>query len=140
MMEYFNTYAFSFIAIYGCSYVEAAQETWGMIMNGSIFAGIINDILVDRVFFMCTVVIAAINGVACYFIVDHWIGAVAGVCVGLIVSSLVFNVVSSSCTTLLVCVADAPEVFVNRHPELSQKILHAIRQLRKGCCDSADSV
>lgn len=139
MMEYFNTYAFSFISIYGCSYIEAAKETWNMIINGSIWAGVINDILVDRVFFMCTVINAALCGVCCYFIVDkEWIAAVAGALVGIVVSAIIFHTVSSSVTTLLVCVADAPEVFTTKHPELSQKIVHAIRQLRKGCCDSSD--
>ena len=46
LMEYFNLYAFTHVAIYGCDYITAAKLTWEFIKQ-SIWAAVINDILVE---------------------------------------------------------------------------------------------
>ena len=48
IMNYFNMYAFTYVAIYGHTYCEAAKETWQMLSSKGIDA-VINDDLIGGV-------------------------------------------------------------------------------------------
>ena len=134
MMEYFNQYAFSHVAIYGCSYIEAAKMTWEF-MKRSLFAAIINDVLVDRVIIMVSWIQAIVAGVAVYFIFgQNIIACIGAVLMALIVAGVVFNTVASGVITMMVCVAESLDVFYAKHADLANKMTHAMNAMQEGCC------
>lgn len=47
-MEYFNRYAFTYVAVYGQKYTEAASSVWGLLKSTG-FMVIINDDLIEGV-------------------------------------------------------------------------------------------
>lgn len=49
LVEYFNTYAYIHVAIYGKSFCDAAKDTWALVKSNGIDV-IINDNLVGTVF------------------------------------------------------------------------------------------
>lgn len=61
-----------------------------------------------------------------------------GVVVGLVVTSVLFGVVSSSVNAVLVCFAASPVDFENNHPELSHEMRSAWREVWPGCMDVVD--
>ena len=134
LMEYFNLYAFSHIAIYGCDYMTAAKLTWNFIQN-FVWSAVINDVLVDRVFALLTVFNACAVGVICFFVFSKSIlAALGGALVAIVVNNVVFNTVASGVVTMMVCVAEAPDVFHAKHPELSTKLNEAVITMQQGCC------
>ena len=57
LAEYFNHYAYSFIALYGKPYLRAAKETWYMLREKGMDA-LINDNLINiALYFQCLLVI-----------------------------------------------------------------------------------
>lgn len=61
-----------------------------------------------------------------------------GVVLGLVVTSVLFGIVSSSVNAVLVCFAASPVDFENNHPELSHEMRAAWREVWPGCMDVVD--
>ena len=58
--------------------------------------------------------------------------------VGLVVSSVLFGIISSSVNTVIVCFAASPVDFEQNHPNLSQEMRAAWREVWPGCMDVVD--
>jgi hypothetical protein len=58
--------------------------------------------------------------------------------VGLVVSSVLFGIISSSVNAVIVCFAASPVDFEHNHPELSQEMRTAWREVWPGCMDVVD--
>ena len=61
-----------------------------------------------------------------------------GFLVGLVVSSVLFGIISSSVNAVVVLFAASPVDFEQNHPELSQAMRAAWREVWPGCMDVLD--
>jgi len=106
LMRFFNMYAYTQVAIYGKSFIEAAKSTWALFKARG-WGLIVNDDLTGLVLMLGCIgggVVAALTGgiLAAIFVKGQ--DAVAGVAtvgflVGLVMVSLVMNVVQSAVAT-----------------------------------------
>lgn len=117
MLEYFNTYAFVHVAVYGCSYIEAAKRTWTLCKQ-CFFAAYFNDALVGQTLglftFFASLVIGAVIGLINWSVA---IGACAFV-IAVALHSLFLSAVGSAVTTFFVCFAEVPEGLQHSAPDL----------------------
>jgi hypothetical protein len=62
-----------------------------------------------------------------------------GFCIGLVVTSVLFGIISSSVQAVIVCFAGNPVEFEKNHPELSTEMRSAWREVWPGCMDVDDA-
>ena len=133
LMEYFNVYAFTHVAIYGSSYVQAAKQTWEMIKNCG-WSAVFNDNLVFPVLNITSVInslaIGVVLGVAAHSII---IGILCGL-VAFVVHIIMLRVVYSGIVTIFVCVAEAFDVCQRNNPEFHAEIQRAHAELQQSAC------
>eukprot|EP00760_Papus_ankaliazontas_P022174 PhM_4_TR18809/c1_g1_i1/m.32262 len=125
LIEWFNVYAFTYIAIYGDAYLTAASRAWNLI-TAAPCAVVFNDALISSAVSL-TVVLAGFIG----WVVGHIAlkSMAAGFVVGLwclVVSLLLLRVVYINVVTLFVCVAEAPDTLRLTNPELHAEIVAAV--------------
>jgi len=114
LIQYFNMYAFTQVAIYGKTFCQAAKDTWSLIHSHGIEA-IVNDNLVSPVLFMsafiggcATGIVAGVMGFV--LLQQYWIAcAVTGFIIGFMLLIMVTEVVESGVATIFVCFAMDPE-------------------------------
>jgi hypothetical protein len=58
--------------------------------------------------------------------------------VGLVVSSVLFGIISSSVNSVIVLFAASPVHFEQNHPDLSEEMRNAWREVWPGCMDVVD--
>lgn len=117
LLELFNRYAFVFVGMYGCSYLNGGRRVRDMADN-HLGSAIANGNLVAIDTFVGQLVVALIVGGACagytYAQTDgryNWITAgVVGLYIGAIISYQVLNLIVSGVDGLYVCVVENPEV------------------------------
>mmetsp|Transcript_15309 Transcript_15309/g.42340 ORF Transcript_15309/g.42340 Transcript_15309/m.42340 type:complete len:207 (-) Transcript_15309:202-822(-) len=68
----------------------------------------------------------------------NWMRHRAGLAVGLVVTGVLFGIISSSVSTVIVCFASNPVDFETNHPKLSQEMRNAWREVWPGCMDVVD--
>ncbi|KAI9202826.1 plasma-membrane choline transporter-domain-containing protein [Polychytrium aggregatum] len=128
LMNYFNRYAFTEIAIYGKSYLEAGKSTWQLFKQRGLEV-LINDCLVDMTMSMGGFFMALLGGAAGYIIgkVSPSLAntpAAVGLCVALGVVTCIYSynsvtmVLSSGSSATLVCIAEDPQTLEAMQPEL----------------------
>ncbi|KAF2748880.1 DUF580-domain-containing protein [Sporormia fimetaria CBS 119925] len=133
-VRFLNRYAFSYIALYGKSYVVAAKETWRMIKDRGIDA-LINECLIGPVFSMG----ATFIGYACALLAYLYLlftspaynqdGGYTPVVVafafliGLQVCQIFTTPLVSGVDTIFVAMAWDPEVLMRDHPDLYQQMI-----------------
>lgn len=61
-----------------------------------------------------------------------------GVALGIVVTSVLFGIISSSVNAVLVCFAASPVDFESNHPQLSHEMRSAWREVWPGCMDVVD--
>ncbi|CAJ2508866.1 Uu.00g138920.m01.CDS01 [Anthostomella pinea] len=128
-VQFLNRYAFSYIALYGYSYVRAAKDTWKMIKQRGIDA-LINECLIGPVLSFGSTFV----GYACALLAYLYLsfthpaynsdGSYTPVVVafafliGLQICNVVTVPISSGIDTIFVAMAYQPEVLMREHPEL----------------------
>ncbi|CUI11048.1 choline transporter, putative, partial [Bodo saltans] len=124
LVEYFNTYAFVHVAIYGCGYVEAASRTWKLAKE-CFFAAYFNDALVGTTILFVSLGISAFIGVITAVAADN--GAIGGLvfCLAFGIHTLVFNALESFVVTIFVCFAQHPQALQASSPELYAMLVQA---------------
>jgi len=126
LIQYFNIYAFTQVAIYGKPYIQAAKDTWNLISNHGIQA-IINDSLISNVLLIGSL----IGGIACGILGaalgatwagDYWpsIAAMAFL-IGYAITTVAMEVVQSGVSTVFVCFAMDPQALQRNDPRLYQQ-------------------
>eukprot|EP00796_Vickermania_ingenoplastis_P005145 gene5145-3695_t len=117
MAQYFNTYAYVHIAMYGYGYISAAKHTF-QLFKQCLFAALFNDCLINPTLNILTLafslVIAAVFGLAFWSVS---IGLFAFL-ISVVVHSLFLTAVSSASVTIFVCFAEVPEALRVTDPEL----------------------
>ncbi|KAL7568827.1 hypothetical protein ACA910_007240 [Epithemia clementina (nom. ined.)] len=147
-LEYFNSWAFCYVGIYGYDYLSAGRKVIDLFKARG-WTTLITDRLVFRVLLLANLGISALTGAVCVLIMvfigynripnaDAWDAAMNGAfwfgfIIGLIVSNTVLYVVESAVRTIIVCFAEQPgeggggseallqefrETYATTHPEL----------------------
>ncbi|KAF2704313.1 DUF580-domain-containing protein [Pleomassaria siparia CBS 279.74] len=133
-VSFLNRYAFSHIALYGKSYIEAAKDTWKMIKDRGIDA-LVNECLIGPVLTMGATFIAYACALLayCYLIFTspeyNSTGTYTPVVVafafviGLQICHIFTTPLSSGIDTIFVAMAWDPEVLMQQHPDLYQQMV-----------------
>lgn len=135
--NFVSTYAYVYVALYGCSFCTGASETFKLFCSTGL------DMLVafdysGLVSLLGSLVGALVTGCSTWGILlahGRWrekngelepdnMGVIIlfAACIGFGAVQVVGSAVESGCCSLLVCYAEAPEVIESRHPELGAKI------------------
>ncbi|PSK33931.1 Protein pns1 [Elsinoe australis] len=133
-VQFLNRYAFSYIALYGKSYIAAAKETWSLIKDRGIDA-LVNECLIGPVLTMG----ATFVGYACALLAYLYLiftnpeynrdGGFTPVVVafafliGLQICQIFVTPISSGIDTIFVAAAFDPAVMVNKHPDLYARLV-----------------
>jgi len=100
VLEYFNSYAFVHVAIYGSTFCEASKESFKLMTKHGIDA-VLNDVLVSRVLIVGKLTVIFVSSVSAYYMckfaakVDNSTDIMMHVVVAFTVSETVFSAVSS---------------------------------------------
>lgn len=145
LVEYFNSYAYVHVAIYGKSFCEAAKDTWRLVKTSGISA-IINDSLVGSVLSMGSFLVgltsaaisygigililrasgSADSSVATSFLV---IIAFVVLMLGFMMFGVVTMVIESGTQTTFVCLAEDPGALARTKPELYNQFKQVYPQI-----------
>eukprot|EP00164_Ancoracysta_twista_P001528 GFYU01002006.1.p1 GENE.GFYU01002006.1~~GFYU01002006.1.p1 ORF type:complete len:542 (+),score=142.44 GFYU01002006.1:65-1690(+) len=141
IIEFFNKYAFTQVAIYGKPFCTAAKDTWELLRRVG-FDMVINDNMIGAAlgiaaFFSGLLSAGICAGIGYIYDKDNFtspnsylfIGA--GILIGIIMLAQTMSVVDSGITSFFVCFAEDPQALRNSKPELYTKLI-AAWQLRWG--------
>ncbi|ORY08236.1 DUF580-domain-containing protein [Neocallimastix californiae] len=131
ILEYFNVYAFTEVAIYGKSYCQAAKDTWTLCKARGIDA-LINDNLIGNVLVIGSMAIGCLSAlVTCILgflilsinnVTSLIIYGVCAFLIGLMIFSVVAQVINSGVATTFVCLCEDPDALRQTKPELWEKL------------------
>lgn len=131
LLRYFNTYAFTQVAIYGKSYIDAAKSTWDLVQTSGV-GGIINDNLIGSVLSLSALFSGLISSAVGFSIFSllfkqatdgqHLIAFFVSLAVSTIMSWCTLSIVRSGVTTFYVCLAEDPAALQRTDPEMHQKV------------------
>eukprot|EP00756_Hemistasia_phaeocysticola_P065624 Hpha_TRINITY_DN8680_c0_g1::TRINITY_DN8680_c0_g1_i1::g.168868::m.168868 len=122
LMRYFNKWAFVQVAIYGKSYIQAAKATWRMMMDGSIWAGVISDTIVDQALAMVNLLGVIVAFSVSFGFTESIFVSVAASLFTLSTCQVVVGAVDSCIKTVFVCFAEAGPMLAVVQPELVEGI------------------
>jgi hypothetical protein len=136
LIEYFNHYAYTEIALFGKKYLNAARDTWRLFKDRGIDA-LINDCLVDSVLSAGAVAIAFASMLVSYIYLVVTAPAynadgsytpvflAFSFLIGLQVANIANVVLQSGVATFFVAMAEAPQAMAENNPALYARILQA---------------
>ncbi|KAI8855321.1 plasma-membrane choline transporter-domain-containing protein [Chytridium lagenaria] len=132
LLEYFNKYAFTQVAIYGKGYCQAAKDTWRLVQTRGLEA-IINDSLIGNVLFIGSL----LAGLTCAFVGYVYVRVSSGIAdttlnyivvclvsglIGMWLFLILAEVINSGVATTYVCLAEDPATLARQQPELFAKL------------------
>eukprot|EP00742_Colponemidia_sp_Colp-10_P016666 GILJ01019122.1.p1 GENE.GILJ01019122.1~~GILJ01019122.1.p1 ORF type:complete len:397 (+),score=62.76 GILJ01019122.1:92-1192(+) len=123
LVEYFNHFAFVYVAIYGYDYVTAAKKTFALAGNCA-FAATFNESLVNTTLAVTSIAASLIGFLVFWGTVNMAVGIVAFF-ITLFVHVQLFRVLDSSTTALFVCFAEEPNTLAIVNRELYDRIYAA---------------
>ena len=137
IVEYFNTWAFTYVGLYGYSFMEAGTNVMTLFRNRG-WTTIITDNLVDSTLGMVGLGVGVLTGICALLAAlglgmdlsaSHFAGPLLiGFLIGLVLCMTLFSVISSAVNTVIVCFAEAPHEFHSNHRQLSDNMHAAWRQ------------
>ena len=153
LLEYFNTFAWCYVGIYGYSYVKSGQMVYELFKRRG-WTTIVTNGLVSYVLATTTFFISVITGCAA-ILMEHITTSVMapesntpgesflfgpiteykllcfliGFIIGAYVSSLMMNVVKGAVNTVIICWADNPWAMKENHPRLTKELTEAWRKV-----------
>lgn len=119
--QYFNRYAFTYVAMYGSSFLESGKDAFTLFKNKQAgTTALINDQIVANVFMFASFGAAVLVGMVGYgfakaFGLDGGYSSLLaglGFIVGLLVYSIVLSIVDSAVATVFVCWAETKEALL----------------------------
>lgn len=129
LMSYFNFYAYTYIAIYGTSYISAAKCSWNLMKSHGVDA-IVNDNLIGSCLFLFSLFVAvltsAISSGICHILgrnEDIPTYALGSAVLGLAVSLIISQIIAAGSTATFVCLAEDPEALRRTKPELYNYVM-----------------
>ncbi|KAL9186603.1 hypothetical protein ACHAXT_005841 [Thalassiosira profunda] len=139
ILEYFNTWAFVFVGLYGYTFLESGKNVINLFKTRG-WTTIITDTLAQGVLGMLSAAVGLITGLVALgiahgkgMVFGDELGASAaaffiGFILGMGLTSTLMTLVSSAVNTVIVCYAEAPMEFQQNHPKLSDDMRAAWRQ------------
>lgn len=136
LMEYFNKWAFCYVAIYGQSFRTAGSNVFKLFKERG-WTTIINDDLTDMALTIGCLVVGVFTGLvgagwaAAEPLADgSWIFASAfiSLLIGFFMCCIVTTVITSAVATVFVCWAENPEALAATHPEHLEALMEAWRK------------
>jgi len=139
ILEYFNSWAFVFVGLYGYTYLDAGKNVINLFKTRG-WTTIITDNLAQGVLQMVCVGVGLITGLVALgiahaqgMVFGDEVGASAaaffcGFVIGFVLTSTLMTLVSSAVNTVIVCFAEAPRQFQENHPKLSEDMCATWRQ------------
>ncbi|KAL3781243.1 hypothetical protein ACHAWO_009875 [Cyclotella atomus] len=139
VIEYFNTWAYVFVGLYGYTFLEAGKGVIELFKTRG-WTTIITDNLAQSVLSMLSAAVGLLTGLVAMTIAHgqgmvfgNELGASAaaffiGFIVGTVLTSTLMTLVSSAVNTVIVCYAEAPAEFQTNHPKLSDNMRSTWRQ------------
>lgn len=136
ILRMFNHFAFVYIAMYGCGYIEGAKRTMDLVKE-SRYMPLIGNLLIDGTLFMFEFIISIAVGFVVLMINrekrkrdehdDRWTGdaLVYGLFAAIacmITMAQLFRVIDSSTTTLLVCLSEEPQMVFQTNPNFGGEL------------------
>ncbi|KAI9722482.1 MAG: putative choline transporter, neither null mutation nor overexpression affects choline transport [Chrysothrix sp. TS-e1954] len=140
-VQFINRYAFSHIALYGDSYLQAAKDTWTLIKRRGIDA-LVNECLIGPVFTMGASFIAYVCALLAYLYLIFTspsynsdgsftpVVVAFAFLVGLQIAHIFVTPLSSGVETLFVAMAWDPDVLQREHPELYGNMVRVYPQVQ----------
>lgn len=140
-VRYFNFYAYSYIALYGKSYVKSAKDTWQMLRYKGMDA-LVNDCLIGTLLSMSALFVAYTASLLLYLYLKltnpaynadggFYAPVVAFTFVmSLQICNIVTNVIRSGVATFFIALAKDPEVFQMSYPEQFNEVLRNYPEVR----------
>jgi len=130
IVEYFNTYAFSYMAIYGHSYMKSASAAWSLMQRRGLDA-VVNDDLIHGALLIGALgsggLCALTGGLMAQYVMtgngDWRIWATIGFLIGLFLAMTVMSVVESAVVSLFVCLADDPAMLRATKPDVYNQLV-----------------
>lgn len=131
VLEYFNSWAFVYVGIYGYPYITAGKNVIQLFRQRG-WTTLISDRLIFRVLLFCNLGVGAICGcfvMICEFLIGPFfpnmetqlVGAFfVAFLIGFLISNVALFCVESAVRTVIVCFAENPDVFDEHHPDLSE--------------------
>jgi len=145
----FSPWAFTYIGLYGYSLIDAGLHSAELFEKRG-WTTIVSDDLVPNVLLLMTLAITGLTGIFAHLLERFQSLSltasqeplvtpfIVGALVGLVVSSVLFGIISSSVNAVIVLFAASPVDFEKNHPELSQEMRTAWRDVWPGCMDVMD--
>lgn len=146
---HFNSWAFTYIGLYKYGFTAAGRHASELFEKRG-WTRIATDDLVPNVLLLTSLVLGGVTGCFAFAMqrldqfqilslgqpsmVSFWLGFVNG----LVLTSVLFGVISSSVNTVLVCFAGSPVDFDTNHPQLSDQMRNAWREVWPGALDVVD--
>jgi len=137
LLEYFNTWAFVYVGLYGYDYWTAGKAVAALFQARG-WSVIINDHLVARSLSMMSVLIGLITGLVGVLFGVVFLGRafdvvvpafLFGAILGGTSAGILLGVVTSAVNTVVVCFAESPnQLRINHDPAVSQDLLAAWRK------------
>jgi len=140
VMEWFNSWAYTYIGIHGTSYMTSAKNVMTLFDKVG-WDAIVHDELVSVVLFLQKITIALLTGFVGYWYVttqedvfkntpfldeeDEVVGFVVGAGIGYLVSAILMELVHSAVHGVILCLAESPALFQFHHPLLAADIMEA---------------
>eukprot|EP01062_Namystynia_karyoxenos_P063604 TRINITY_DN56404_c0_g1_i1.p1 TRINITY_DN56404_c0_g1~~TRINITY_DN56404_c0_g1_i1.p1 ORF type:complete len:560 (+),score=155.06 TRINITY_DN56404_c0_g1_i1:93-1772(+) len=118
IMRYFNKWAFAQCAIYGKSYCEAAQATFRMMKDGTVWEGVIADCLVDPALGLCNLMCAGAVGLIVYLAASNVVLALVCALITVMICQVMLGTVDSCIIAIFVCFAEAKDALQASQPQL----------------------
>jgi len=128
LVQYFNHYAFTVVAIYGRSYCEASSQVWDLLHSDGIEA-IINDDIIGSVLGITSLTGGALTsifgGLLGYSLMPggyYWVStAILGFLIGFVLVAMTMEVIDSGVASIFVCFALDPLALYRTDPQLYQR-------------------
>ncbi len=129
--RYFNSYAFTYIAIYGKNFTASAKKTWDMLRKCGLDV-IINDDIIGGTIMLSAFLVASMTGFvgaawANILGIENWFWGIGLPCslLGYVLGVITFNVVESAVLTIYVCFAEDPDTLYYNDRDLYEKLTDA---------------
>jgi hypothetical protein len=126
LINYINQYAFAICAIYGKSFIPAAQQAWSL-MKSRGFDAVVNDSLIGGVLNLSILIVGLSTGILGALIAYYGYGlgyaAYAGIgfVIGMALMLVVAEVVESAVISLFICLGPSTQTCdMSQSPELVQ--------------------
>jgi len=141
-LEFVNRYAYSYMALYGDSYIKSAKATWRMIKDRGIDA-LINECLVGPVFTMGGIFVGAACALIAYVYLEVTdpsyntngqftaVVVVYSFLIGTQVTGCFIVPLNSGIDTIFMGMAFDPEVMMREHPQLYQKLIEVYPRVQE---------